>query len=303
MFAHALLGDALGIVSHLIVGMVGHFVDGARRDIDSVLTTYLFSTVDPQGGGPFTSNGTIHRLNGGLVIAVDALVALVVLFGFLYHIFDHSPRARFGFKVFLPRVMLAIVLAHGSLLFIQMAIDLNNALAHVAMSLGDAVGSDNAPWSGPISATAVDHLRLTEDLFGGIFDVMLVVALVILGLAYVIRTTLLNVLTVTAPLAALLLVLPETRTHSLSWVRLFAATVYMQAVQLIILRVAVATAFATGGGLVPTLYALATLFVMLKVPGALNTSSHLVTKAHTVAHHLQKSAEKIVLPHHTRSRT
>ena len=131
--------------------------------------------------------------------------------------------------------------------------------------------------------------------------VILVVALVILALAYVIRTALLNVLIVTAPLAALLLVLPQTRTHATSWMNLFFATVFMQAVQLIVLRVATATAFDNGGGLISTLYALATLFLMLKVPGALSTAQHLETKAHTGFHHLQKSAEKLISPHHTKA--
>jgi hypothetical protein len=183
-----------------------------------------------------------------------------------------------------------------------MVIDLNNAMGHVAMSLGDAIGSANAPWAAPISPTSVDRLKLSEDLFGGIFDIVLVVALVILALAYVIRTALLNVLVVTAPLAALLLVLPQTRLHATSWMRLLFATVFMQAVQLIVLRVATTTAFDQSGGLISTLYALATLFLMLKVPGALSTAEHLETKAHTGFHHLQKSAEKLIAPHHAKAR-
>jgi hypothetical protein len=301
MVAHALLGDALSVVSHLIVGMVGHFVDGARRDIDSVLNTYLFSTVDPHTSGPFTSDPTLRRLNGGMMVAVDALIALVLLAGFFQRIFDHSTRAKFGYKIFIPRLLLAVFLSYGSLMFVQMVIDLNNAMCHVAMNLGNTIGTANAPWSPPISSPAVDRLKLSEDLFGAIFDIFLVVALVILALAYVIRTALLNVLVVTAPIAALLLVLPQTRLHATSWLRLLYATVFMQAVQLIVLRVATTTAFDNGGGLISTLYGLATLFLMLKVPGALNTAQHLETKAHTGFHHLQKSAEKLIAPHHTRA--
>ena len=302
MFASVLLGDVLSIASNLLVGIVGHFVDGARRDIDSVLNTYLYATVDPITAGPFTANPTIHRLNGGMVIAVEALMGLVVLAGFFQHVIDHSPRSKFGFKVFMPRLLLALILAHGSLLFMQMTIDLNNALGHVAMGLGDALGSESAPWSTPISVTAVDHLRATEDLFGAIFDLLLVAGMVLLTLTYVVRTALLNVLVVTAPLAALLLVLPQTRTHATSWLNLFLATVFMQAVQLIVLRVATATAFDNGGGIVATLYGIATLFVMLKVPGSLSIGGHFLTKAHTMAHHFEKAAEKAVHPHHTKAR-
>ncbi len=80
--------------------------------------------------------------------------------------------------------------------------------------------------------------------------VALVIAMAILVLAYVIRTALLNILIVTAPLAALLSVMPDTRTHARTWMRLFLGTVFMQAVQLIILRVAVTTEFNSDGGLV-----------------------------------------------------
>jgi hypothetical protein len=67
-------------------------------------------------------------------------------------------------------------------------------------------------------------------------------------------------------------------------------TVFMQAVQLIVLRVAMTLAFDNQGfGLVQTLYGLATLFLMLKVPGALNTASHLETKSKTLGHHLERA--------------
>lgn len=301
MFAHVILGDALSVVSNLIVGMVGHFVDGARRDIDSVLNTYLFSTVDPHTSGPFTSDPTLSRLNGGMVLAVDALMALVLVAGLLQYLLDNSTDAKFGFKVFIPRLMLAVVLSHASLLFVQMVIDLNNALDHVAINLGNSISSANAPWAAPISTTAVDHLKTSEDLFSGIFDILLVVALVILALAYVVRTALLNVLVVTAPLAALLLVLPQTRQYATSWLHLLYATVFMQAVQLIVLRVATTTAFDNSGGLISTLYALATLFLMLKVPGALNATQHFQTRAQSGLYHLHQSAERLIGPHRARA--
>jgi hypothetical protein len=66
----------------------------------------------------------------------------------------------------------------------------------------------------------------------------------------------------------------------------------MQAVQLIVLRVATVTAFDTNAGVAQSIYALATLFIMLKVPGALNSAAHLETKAKTLGHRLERSLKR-----------
>ena len=97
--------------------------------------------------------------------------------------------------------------------------------------------------------------------------------------------------------------MPDTRSHARTWLRLFFGTVFMQAVQLIILRVAVTTEFDSSGGLITTIYALATLWLLLKVPGAMNTSAHLESKAHTMLHTLERSAKHAMMPaHHARPR-
>jgi hypothetical protein len=58
-----------------------------------------------------------------------------------------------------------------------------------------------------------------------------------------------------------------------------------------------------GGGLVQSLYALATLFLMLKVPGALNVAAHLETKAETIGHRLERSVHRAVHRGHTTRRS
>ena len=161
-------------------------------------------------------------------------------------------RSKYDLKVILPRVLFAIVLAHCSLLFMQMAIDLNNALGNVALSLGGPLNGDTLPWSPSLSPPSIAALISGQDLFQVAMLVALVAAMAILVLAYVIRTALLNVLIVTAPVAALLSVMPDTRSHARTWLRLFLGTVFMQAVQLIILRVAVTTEFDSSGGVIST---------------------------------------------------
>jgi hypothetical protein len=292
--------DPIGFLIQSITGLLGHFLSVARVDMMGVLDRFLFRTVDPtvSGNRPITANPNIANLNLGLTLAVDALIGAVILFTSLRSIFERSMRSRYDLKVIIPRILLALVLAHGSLLFMQMAIDLNNALGSVALSLGGPLNGDTLPWSPSLSPTVIAGLVTGQDLFQGLMALALVAAMAILVLAYVIRTALLNVLIVTAPLAALLSVVPDTRSHARSWLRLFFGTVFMQAVQLIILRVAVTTEFDSSGGLITTVYALATLWLLLKVPGAMNTSAHLESKAHTMLHTLERSAKHALMPAH-----
>ncbi len=300
--AHA-VADPVGFILQAVVGLLGHLVSVARVDLGGVLDRFLFRTVDPtvSGNRPITANPNLVNLNLGLAVAVDAMVGLVILLTSLRSIFERSMRSKYDLKVILPRVLLAVVLAHGSLLFMQMTIDLNNALDGVALSLGGPMNGDTLPWSPSLAPETIARLVSGQDIFAALLMVALIVAMAILVLAYVIRTALLNVLIVTAPLAALLSVMPDTRSHARTWVRLFLGTVFMQAVQLIILRVAVTTEFNSEGGLITTVYALATLWLLLKVPGAMNTSTHLESKAHTMLHTLERSAKHALMPAHHRA--
>jgi hypothetical protein len=299
------LMDPLGGFVHLLSGALGHFVDGARGDIEGVLRRYLFRTVDTTAvqPRPLTDNPGLRRLNLGLAVACDLLLTAVLLIASLRGIFERTGyRARYSLKVMLPRLLLAIVLVHFSLPLLAMALDLDNALCAVALSLGDELQVDGLPWSPVIGPSAVAHMSVGQDLFHAVFAVAVVIALVILVLAYVVRHALLCVLIVVAPLAALCTVLPDTRGHARGWMRLFTVTVAMQPVQLIVLRVAEVIAVDAGGGLVQSLYALATLFLMLKVPGALNVAAHLETKAETIGHRLERSVHHAVHHGHTTRR-
>jgi hypothetical protein len=299
--------DPVGGFVHLMSGALVHVVDGARADIDSVLERYLFRTVDPTSPRPraLTDNPGLRRLNLGLTAACDLLLTAVVLVASLRGVFERTGyRARYSLKVMLPRLLLAIVLVHFSLPLLAMALDLDNALCAVALSLGDELHADSLPWSPVIGPPALLRIAVGQDLFHAVVAVAVVAALVILVLAYVVRHALLCVLIVVAPLAALCTVLPDTRGHARGWFRLWSVTVLMQPVQLIVLRVAEVAAVDEGGGLVQSLYALATLFLMLKVPGALNVAAHLETKAETLGHRLERTIRRATVHHgHTTRRS
>jgi hypothetical protein len=294
------LRDPLGTILQLLTGVLSHLIATARADLNTELTRYLFSTVDPTASGvrALTANPAVARLNGSLALVADVLVGLVLLYASLRTIFERSIHATYGLQVVIPRVMAALVMVHGSIYFIQMAVDLNNAIGMVARSLGGPLTTDTLPWSGSMSAATVSIIQGSQDLFHALFALGVVVAVVILVVSYVVRTALLEVLIVLAPLAALCSVLPDTRHYAFTWLRLFMVAVFMQAVQLIILRVATAVGFGAGSGIAESLFALATLWIVIKVPGTLHAATHVERHGHIALRHVQRTMHRALTPAH-----
>jgi hypothetical protein len=294
------LRDPLGSILQLLTGVLGHFIATARADLDTELTRYLFTTVDPTSSGirPLTANPAVARLNTSLALTADVLVGAVLLYASLRSIFERSAHARYEVHVVVPRVMAALVMVHGSIYFVQMAVDLNNAIGDVAQSMGGPLTIDTLPWSASMSPATVAIVQSSQDLFHAVFALGVVVAVVVLVLSYVVRTAMLDVLIVLAPLAALCSVLPDTRHHAFTWLRLFMVAVFMQAVQLIILRVAVAVGFGAGSGVAESLYALATLWILLKVPGTLHAAAQVETHGSRAARHVRRSVHRVLVPVH-----
>ena len=286
--------DPLGALVHLLTGGLRAFVEGARRSTGAVLHTYLFGTFDaghPMGTVPFTAGAAVSSLNRLVTTTATALTVAVFLVACVRSVTSHSLDAAHTLQVVLPRLLAAILLMHASLPLMQLAIDLNNALALVLVGHG-AVDPATLPWAAPMSGPA---LRTAGDnLFLLLFTALMALGLAILVLAYVVRYTLLAVLCVAAPLAALLHVLPETAGYARQWLRLFSVTLFMQATQLLVLRVAVALAFDRHQSLIEVIYALATLYLMLKVPGALNAAAHWETSAEGAGKRVGRAARRLI---------
>jgi hypothetical protein len=183
------LRDPLGTILQLLTGVLSHFIATARADLDTELTRYLFSTVDPTSSSirPITANPAVGRLNGSLAIMADILVGAVLLYASLRTMFERSIHASYELQVVIPRVMAALVMVHGSIYFIQMAVDLNNAIGVAAQSLGGPLTINTLPWSASMSPATVALVQGSQDLFHAFFALGVVVAVVILVLTYVIQ--------------------------------------------------------------------------------------------------------------------
>ena len=118
----------------------------------------------------------------------------------------------------------------------------------------------------------------------------------VLAIAYLVRYAVLIVLAVTAPLAALLFMLPETSHLAKMWTSHFTTNLFMQPAQLFVLAIGFAL---ERDGISPVhhLFALASLLIVFKVPGALGGAEKAAHKAesslhaalHNVVHALAKA--------------
>lgn len=273
-------------------GLLSGFIRSARSAVDGTLRGYLFGTYDvaARGGrGHFTATPGLASLNHVLAAAGGALLLAVILYSALRSAADPG-AARHQLQQVLPRALAAVALATASLPLLQQLIDLNNALCAVVVG-GARMDLADLPWSSPLSSGAV--AGAANDIFLLLFAAAVVLAVVILALSYVVRYTLLAVLCASAPLAAYCTVLPETRGFARQWGRLLVVALFMQFVQLLVLRVAVDLAFAKGHGLAGMLYALSSLYLMLRVPGALNVAAHYESSAEAAARRWGRAVRRV----------
>ena len=251
--------------------------NGAGQVI-SVVNGFLFSTTDVLGrGGPFVDGEAIARFQPAVVVVADAALVLAVIWGSYHIMFGHGIRTLYSVRILLPRILLAVVLANFSKVLFQSAVDVNNALCSAVLGLGvgfdpDALFSLRDLGSGPALS-----LFVVAALFAGYG---------VLAVAYALRYSLLVVLAITAPLAALLFVLPDTHHYSRKWATLFVSTLLMQPLQLLILQVGLELDLASPSwNPARHIFALATLLLAFKVPGALHATPTAGTHAISVVKH------------------
>ena len=279
-----------GIIGQLL----SDFSSSGRNDVLSLLNRYLFSTIDVSrpGSEPLTSNAALAGLNHEVALAGDVLLALVIVVIGLRAVVERSLRAEHELRALLPKVLVGVVLMHTSLSLIQMAIDLNNALTTFAAG----TGGDPMPWTDPLSTSALTSSSLAQDLFEIVVVLALVVTVALLAISYVVRMAVLEVLIATAPLSALATILPETRGYARAWGRLLVVALFMQAAQVMVLRVATITGLAAGSGLAATLYALAALWLCLKVPAFLASAAQVPASVAAIGSGLADQVRRIPLP-------
>ncbi|GAC1506246.1 MAG: hypothetical protein NVS1B3_05670 [Candidatus Dormibacteraceae bacterium] len=234
-----------------------------------VWTRFILSTTNFETGREFISNSTIQRYEPAVQVVADAALVLVAMWGSFRIMWGHGLRSQYTARILLPRLFMGAVLINFSLPLLQMVVEASNTICHALQSFA-TIDDPRSFWStfGPNPAEGTWEILTTGALALG-FDV--------LAVAYVVRYAILIVLAVTAPIAGLLFALPETHHMSKLWASHFMTNLFMQPAQLFVLSVGFAL---ERDGVTPIhhLFALASLLIVFKIPGALGGSAKVAHK-------------------------
>ena len=250
---------------------------------------FILHTTDFETGKDFVSNVTIHRFEPVVQLVADSALVLVVVLACYKLMWGHGVRSQYTLRMLLPRLMMGTLLINFSLPLFQLAVHASNVACDAIQSFG-TIPNWNTWW---------DNYRL--DQTHGIWQFITTGALVagydVLAVAYLVRYAILIVLAITAPIAGLLFTLPDTHYLAKQWTSLFVTNLLMQPVQLFVLAIGFGL---ENGGHTPVhhLFALASLLIVFKVPGALGgaekTASKFESALTTGLHGLQHVVAKAV---------
>lgn len=232
---------------------------------------FVLSTSDLESHSEFINNAAIQRFEPALQILADAALVLVAMWAAYRIMWGHGLFTQYTARIMLPRLVLAVVLVNFALPLFQMCIDAANTVSGTmaAFNTYDDLTS---------FATEFKH-NPNVGTWEFVTTLGLAAGYGVLAVAYLLRFAILVLLAITAPIAALLFMLPETHHISRAWASQFTTNLVMQPAQLFVLSVGFAL---ERYGISPMhhLFALAALLIALKVPGAFGASEK-------VAHKLQ----------------
>lgn len=235
---------------------------------------FVLTTTDLESHHEFISNAAIQRFEPSLQILADGALVVVAMWASYRIMWGHGLFTQYTARIMLPRLMLAVVLINFALPLFQMCIDAANTVSStmVAYNTYDDLTSFATEFKHNPDAGTWEFVT-TLGLAGGYG---------VLAIAYLLRFAILVLLAITAPIAALLFMLPETHHISKAWMSQFTTNLVMQPAQLFVLSVGFAL---ERNGVTPVhhLFALAALLIALKVPGAFGASEKV---AHKMQHTL-----------------
>ena len=221
---------------------------------------FILTTTDFETGGDFVNNMTIQRFEPKVQLVADAALVLIALWASYRIMWGHGLFTQYTARILLPRLFMATVLINFALPLLQMSIGATNVVS-------EAVRSFNT--QDDLASFAASYVN---DPNAGTWEIVTTAGLAagyaVLAISYLVRYAILIVLAITAPLAALLFMLPETNHYSKLWASHFTTNLLMQPAQLFVLSVGFAL---ERDGISPIhhLFALASLLIVFKVPGAM----------------------------------
>jgi hypothetical protein len=265
--------------------IVAALLDNSLGLLLDVWFRFILRTTDFETGHDFIANVTITSFEPKVQLVADAALALVVVWASYRIMWGHGVRTQYTARVLLPRLFMAAILINFALPLFQVVVQASNTACEAIQSFG-TIPDWNTWWK-----------NYALDQTTGIWQIITTGALVagydVLGIAYLIRYAVLIVLAITAPLAGLLFALPETHHFAKQWSSLFVTNLLMQPAQLFVLAVGFAL---ENGGHTPVhhLFALASLLIVFKVPGALGGAETAAHKLESTLHSGLRGLEHLV---------
>ena len=254
--------------------VVAQILDDSIGLLLKVWFGFVLSTTDLESHGDFVNNAAIRRFEPPIQIAADAALGLVAMWSAYRIMWGHGLFTQYTARIMLPRLVLAVVLINFALPLFQMCVDAANTVSGtmVAFNTYDDLTS---------FATEFKH-----NPNAGTWELLTTLALAagygVFAISYLLRFAVLVLLAVTAPVAALVFMLPETHHISKAWMSHFTTNLIMQPAQLFVLSVGF-TLERIGISPMHHLFALASLLVAFTVPGAFGASEKVAHKLqHTV---------------------
>jgi len=250
---------------------------------------FILRTTDFETGKDFVTNVTVHRFEPTVQVVADAALVLVVIWACYKLMWGHGVRSQYSVRALLPRLLMATILINFALPLFQVAVQASNAACDAIQSFG-TIPDWNMWWNNY-------RLDQTHGIWQFVTTGALVAGYDVLAIAYLVRYAILIVLAITAPIAGLLFTLPDTHHLAKHWTSLFFTNLFMQPAQLFVLAIGFAL---ENGGHTPVhhLFALASLLIVFKVPGALGGAektahkleSALTTGLHGLQHVVARAA-------------
>jgi hypothetical protein len=247
---------------------------------------FMWSTTDFDNGHDFTKNHTVGEFEPIVQGVADALLTLAAIWASYRIMWGHGVRSQFTARVLLPRLLMGAALINFALPLFQAVIDANNVLCGVVHDIGTIPGAD--AWA------AIFKVDPSDGVLQVVTMGVLAVGYDVLAIAYLIRYTILILLAISAPLAGLLFVLPDTVHLAKLWRKLFITNLFMQPIQLFVLAVGFALE-SRASTPIHHLFALAALLVVFKVPGAMGSAEKVAHKLEMTLHSGLTHVERGVL--------
>lgn len=246
----------------------------------NVWFNFVLTTADVEsGGGDFVLNATIQSFEPKVQIVADAGLGVMAVWASYRIMWGHGLFTQYTARILLPRLFMAAVLINFALPLFQATVSAANVISTAAHNLNSH--DDLAGFaSGFVASYNNDPNAGTWEL---ITTAGLAAGFGVLGVSYLLRYAILIVLAITAPIAALLFMLPETNHLSKMWMSHFATNLFMQPAQLFVLSIGFALEH---DGVTPVhhLFALASLLIAFKVPGAMGAGEKGAHKLQSLLH-------------------